>query len=424
MTIWRLILQEIVYRKLNFGLGLVAVAVAVACLVIVLMLLAEHDRQTVRLVAQREAETAQRMDALENDYRKITLHLGFNVLIVPKGQNLADLYANDFASKLMSEAYATRLANSSIVTINHLLPCLQEKLEWPEQQRTILLVGTRGEIPIAHRDPKKPLQAAISPGAMVVGYELAQNLNLQSGDRTTLLGREFLVSKTHPRRGDKDDITVWINLAEAQQLLDKPCQINAILALECECAGDRLAQVRAEISRVLPGTQVIEFAGQALARAEARNRAAVEAHEAVASERRLRARLRSRQEAFAAVLVPLVMIGCVVGLGLLALTNVRARRAEIGIWRAIGLHTNGVLAIFLGRALLLGVAGAALGYAVGIALSTLWNTLVLEGAGPATFDLKLLLPAVGVAPLLSLLASWLPALWAAQQDPAVALREE
>ena len=89
-----------------------------------------------------------------------------------------------------------------------------------------------------------------------------------------------------PQRGNQDDITLWINLREAQQILGKEGRINAIQALECNCAADRLGQIRDDIGRVLPDTQVIEFSSQALARAEARNRAAAEAHESIRASRR------------------------------------------------------------------------------------------------------------------------------------------
>src|SRR5207302_3863549 len=115
----------------------------------------------------------------------------------------------------------------------------------------------------------------------------------------------------------------------AQQLLGKPNQINGILALECVCAADSLDKVRAEIVKVLPETQVIEFQSQTLARAEARQRAAAEASDALAREKLSRARLRQERESFAAVLVPLVVVACALWVAFLALSNVRERRSEI-----------------------------------------------------------------------------------------------
>ncbi len=422
MTIWRLVFRELSYRRLHFGLAVVSVLVAVGCLVGAVTLLRAHDVRTEQIIAAKQAQTQEQMRLLEDDYRKITKKLGFNVLILPRDQNLADLYADDFASKYMPEAYVTRLSNSRIMTINHLLPTLQQKLQWPERRRTIILTGTRGEVPIARRDPKKPLLVAVPPGSMVVGYELHRSLGLSVGEKATLLGEDFTVSKCHGERGNKDDITIWIDLAQAQQLLGKEGKINAILALSCTCSVGALAGIRKEISAVLPDTQVIEFASKALARAEARTRAAVAARQALAGEKAGRAELRRQREDFAAALVPLVMAGCVVWIALLAFGNVQDRAFEIGILRALGLQSRRVLVVFLARAALVGVCGAGLGYPAGFIVGALW------GEGPAAysalFDPAMLLVVLLAAPLLAGLASWIPAVMATRQDPATILREE
>ena len=432
----RLVLKEILYRKLNFALGLSSVVVAVACLVGALTLLRAHDIRTAEIIAEKEAETGERMRRMEDDYRRITKGMGFNVLIVPKGQNLGDLYAEDFSSKYMPEEYADRLANSRIMTIRHLLPSLQQKLKWPEAGRTILLIGTRGEVPFVHRDSKKPILEVVPPGTMVVGYELHRGLDLSVGDSVKLLGRDFTLAKLHPERGTKDDITVWINLGEAQELLDKKGLINGILALECRCAWADLAKVREEVGRILPETQVIEHATKALARAETRKRAAAAAREAVEAEKRNRERLRGEMEAFASILAPLVVAGCAVWVGVLALGNVRERRSEIGVLRALGLRSRQILLVFLAKAVLTGFLGAGLGYPVGLFVAAWWTVWApgggagaqLRGEGGeallAVFDPVLLVMVLVIAPLLSALAAWLPAVIAAQQDPAAVLAQE
>lgn len=266
MNLWRLVTREILFRKLSFALAVLAVLTAIGCLVAELTLLHRYDLQTAHLVAQkevetsqrmqeveqstlermavflretndrmnqmqeetaaylkkREAETAARMKQLEDDYRKIALKLGFNILILPKDQNLSDLFADDFASKYMPEEYAERLAKSGIASINHLLPSLQQKLKWPEQERTIIVIGVRGEVPFLNRaNDKKPLLQPVPAGSMVVGHELHRNLKLKPGDKVKLLDKEFTIHQVHPERGNKDDITLWINLKEAQQLLNR-----------------------------------------------------------------------------------------------------------------------------------------------------------------------------------------------------------
>jgi hypothetical protein len=420
MRVAYVILREILYRKLNFLLGVVAVASAAGCLVAELTLLRAHDRRTEELIAAKEDATKERMRTLEDDYRTITLKMGFNLLILPAGQNLGDLYADDYGSKCMPEEYAERLAQSRVATINHVLPSLEQKVKWPEHERTIILSGVRGEVYIQSRS-QSPLLETVPAGTMVVGYELHRSLKLEAGQKVKLLGREFSVARLHKERGNKDDITVWINLAEAQQLLGKQGQINAIRALECGCEPGRIAAIRAEVQNILPDTQVIEFAGQTVARAEARNRAQQEAQAAVQAEKAARAELRSQREAFAAIIVPLVLLGAGLWVGLLALHNVRERRVEVGIWRALGLRSSQIIAIFLGKAALTGLAGAGAGYIAGLLIALRWEGTALafgEAFDAAQFGMVLL-----AAPLVAGVASWLPALAAAQQDPAVVLGE-
>ena len=85
-------------------------------------------------------------------------------------------------------------------------------------------------------------------------------------------------------RGNIDDITIWIDLKESQELLNKPGKINAILALSCHCSGGNLSKIRDEVHSVLPETQVYEKGSRVLIRAEARDRAAKEAKEAILAE--------------------------------------------------------------------------------------------------------------------------------------------
>ena len=425
MTLRRLVVKEMLHRKLNSAMALLSVIAAVACLVGALTMLRAHDLRTNEIIAQKEAETEETMLQMEDDYRKIMKKLGFNLLIIPSEQEVGDLYADDYASKYMPEEYVDRLVEARIMSIRHLLPSLQQKLKWPERQRTIILMGVRGEVPLPYRDRKEPLLEPVPSGGMVVGYELHRSLGLSVGDRVELLGREFTVNKLHPERGNKDDITVWIGLAEAQELLGRRGKINAILALECFCFEPRLAEIREEVSRILPDTQVIEFATEVLVRAEARGRAAQTAREALAREKRSRADHRAEIETFASVLVPLVVVVCALWIGLLAFGNVRQRRPEIGILHALGLRSRDILIVFLAKALLIGALGAVIGYVAGLVAGGVWGELPLGRPWwAALFDWRLLVAVVVLAPLLSAFASWIPAMVAAQQDPALVLREE
>ncbi len=426
MSIWHLVVREIRHRKLNVTLGAAAIAVATACLVGALVLLKADARATERALAAKQEAVEEAGAALNDAMRKITKGLGFNVVILPKDQDLQEMHVSDTISKTMPEEYVERLANSNIVTVNHLLPTVTQKLNWPEMNDLpIVLYGTRGEVPLAHRDPKKPLLDAVPEGSMIIGFQIAQKLDLKAGDEVALSGRPFKIVKAHEERGSVDDTTVWINLREAQEMLGMENLIHAIQALECHCAGDRISQIRAEITAILPGTQAIERGVPALARAEARDQARVSAEEALAREVESRDQLRAQREEFAAFLVPLTTVGSALFMGLMTFSNSRQRRQEMAILTAIGLRSRQVLGVFLGKALLTGLLGAVsglvIGASVGLALS---EGGALDSVWPSLINLPTVALALGLAIGMALIGSWLPALMASRQDAAKVLQQD
>jgi len=426
MTLWKLITREIVHHRLTFGIGLASVIIAVGVLVAELTLLNAHDLLTRHILAEKEKKVMEEMTLMEDDYRKIMKELGFNLLILPKDQRLENFYAEGYASKYIPEEYVDKLARSELMTIRHLLPSLEQKIRWSEQSnRSIILIGTRGEVPFLHTEQKEPILIAVSPGKIVLGYEIWNSLKLKPDDYVRLLGVDFQVSKIHPQRGNKDDISVWIDLGMAQKLLNKQDKINAILALKCHCEGNEISTIRQDIARILPDTQVIEIKNKVITRSKARDRAKATADSALVAEQRYRSRLRQEKETFAAWLIPLVIIGSTALIGLMAFNNVRERKSEIGILRAIGLRSSQILFVFLIKAFVMGLIGALVGYIIGFSVGLI-SSEISEFSRNAPELLKLDVIAIILisAPILSSFASWVPALIASRQDPGVVLREE
>ena len=448
MTVWRLVIREICHRKLSFLMGVLSVTTAVACLVgaqtllradrvITGHVLEQKQSQVAQAIAAREEAVKQAGADLEDAMRKHMLGLGFNILILPKEQSRSELLLNGMTAT-MPESYVDKLGRSDIVTVNHLLPSVTRRVLWPEQDREVILIGTRGEVPIQHRELKKPLLAEVAEGRMVVGYEIGKDPGLKVGDTVTFQKQEFTISAIHPERGSTDDVTVWINLRQAQELLGMQNLINAILALECDCAGDRISAIRAEIEAILPGTQVIEKYSQALARAEARTKAKEVAESALEQEQESgqatilreeqgRRQLEQQHAGFAAVMVPLVLVGSAVTIFLLALANARERTEEIGILRAIGLKSRQIMLVFLSKATVIGCVGALLGIGLGFWVG--WSLGGLSGdrlVSPQLFISGDLMFTIATAPVLAIvltgIASWIPALLAARQDPALVLQ--
>jgi len=429
MRLLTLVLSEIRHRWINFLLTALCVAVAVGALVSSLTLLKADELNTNGLLAARTAEVEKAGKALEDAARKIQKGLGFNILILPEDQDLAVFQAEDAPTTSMPEKYVDQLANSKIVSINHLLPIITKKIEWPEMKRTAVITGTRGEVPLMHRALKKPLQDVVPEGTMIVGSLFAQAGQSDAptvavGDKVKLMGREFEITKIHPERGTSDDITAWINLGEAQELFGMQNLVNAILALECNCsAPDRIGQIRQEIAEILPGTQVLEQGKKALARAEMRTRAASLAEENLEQAKLHRDNVMAQRSELTSILVPLVVGIAATWIALLTLLNVRQRREEIGILRAIGLGAGQILQVLLGKSVLAGLVGGAVGVVAGFVVGSRLSEL---GDTPATQQLwqtGWFAAAFLAAPVLSMLAGCVPALMAAKADPAIVLAD-
>ncbi len=451
LTLSGLVIREIRYRFWSFLLATFAVAAAAAMLFGLEGLLRLEQRMTANYLSQREEETEQYIQAherlvataganLQDTVRKQMLTLGFNILILPKDVDLAAFHMDGNINATMPYSYAEKLANSNIVTINHLLPSVTKRVHWTEHDLDVMVNGTQGEIPIMHRGLKAPMLDAVAPGQMVVGATIQQKLKLELGKSVTLLGRPFNVCKIQPERGSIEDMSLWIELGAAQEILGMQNLIHTILALECECAGDRISEIRREIAVILPGTQVIERYSQALTRAEARNESKRAAEEALAQaktegratlerERERRMELLHQQQVLNNTLGPIVIVLTCFMVAALAFHNFRQRKSEIGLMRALGLGSKSIVGAFLGKAVLIG----ALGGVVGVAIASTIIAGRIRRSGDSTSMLaiwnaaSLTATAIWIPVLmigLTVVASWLAAFQAIRQDAAIVLQGE
>ncbi|MCX7590709.1 MAG: FtsX-like permease family protein [Kiritimatiellae bacterium] len=427
LSIVRLALREIAHRFVSFVLIAVAAAVAASFFLGVQSHLRAYEIRTGEILAQKKAELDEKLKKLQDEMRKATLKLSFNLAILPGTQDVHEWHEKDYATSYMPEEYAERLANSKIVSIRHLLPMLQQKIKWPEQNRTIILIGCKGEVPSLHKEPRTPLVQPVPDGTIALGYELHTDLAVKVGDKVRLMGREFTVHKCHEERGSKDDITAWIPLRDAQELLGKPGLINVILALECVCIGDRVIdRIRSDVAQYLPDTKVIEFGTQVLARGEAREKVRREAIEAMEREKRHQAALQVDREKLAGWALSVVLVTCVAWVFLIALANARNRLTEVAILRALGYGQGQILVLFLMRYLAAGFLGGLVGCVVGLLVGLCWARTLhapLLGGG-ALLSWSWLMATFVLGTLIVVAGGWIPALVAASQDPAQILREE
>lgn len=450
MNTLRLLCAEIGYRKLNFAMAVVAVAAAVALFVAGPMLVEGYSRQThaelealeqrvtesAQRVAQTEQESAAELALLEDETRKVMRDLGFNLMLVHRDTDIVQFLANKMPTLDMPQDYVQQLAKDKRLTlVTHLVGTLRTKIAWGG--RDVYLTGYLPETPQSHMRHETPMGYVVEPGTVLLGYQLGKDR--KPGDTVKIQDQSFRVAEVLSEQGTEEDSSLTVNLADAQTLLKKPGKVNLILALECKCTENALPQIRRQLATALPETQVLRDTSKAVARSKQRtlvsqkHREIVARQKATLQERKQtlaetvarRERVQSLMETLLGIVAPLAVLVAAVWVGLLMLANVRERRSEIGILRALGKTSGTIAALFLGKAVVLGLLGGAIGLGVGVGLAALL-TAPTPSVALAHVSLRpeMLLAALLGAPLVAALASYLPTLAALSQDPATALREQ
>jgi ABC-type lipoprotein release transport system permease subunit len=381
MMILGLIFKEIRYRKTNFLFSLLAVTAAVALFISFFTAGKASERETARLM----------------------LSMGFNVHIISENTNTSEFLLTGLADQTMPEQYLEKLASQQAISYNHLLASLQKKISW--RGLDVILTGLAAEI-CPPGSKKSPISYQIEPGSLYVGYRVAQTLGLKDSDTVEIEGKKLKVAKCLSESGGADDIRIQCHLRDAQDILKLPGRISEIQAVDCLCfapAGDPASVLRKEIGSLLPQTQVFHTRSIASARAET----------------------RQMVKNLFTVIMPLVVVACGVWIGVLAVINVRDRQQEIGIMRALGYDSGRIISLFLGKAVVIGLLGAAIGFLAGTALAMRFGPDIFKITAKTMIKPEpfLLVISLIFAPLFAAVSSFIAAMIAATYDPAVTLRE-
>lgn len=381
MRILGMIFREIIHHRTNTALSVLAVMAAVAMCVALVMTQEASYRETKRIMRD----------------------MGFNVRIIPKATDMGDFYLKGFSEHTFSEEAIHRLASQENISYNHLVATLQQQMKFGDM--TVVVMGLSGELFPPGR--KKPLMShPIKPGTVHVGYEIARHFGLKKGDSISLGGETFTISRAMPESGNTDDIRIFGALPDIQRLLSLEGQINEIKAIDCLCLTldeDPQAILRAELNRVIPEAQTFLLSDMAEARA----------------------RQRQMVEKYMAFLIPLFLVLSGVLLAALVTLNVRARQAEIGVLRALGYGSGVIGALFLGKAIVVGLIGAGIGYGVGTWLAVSITPSIFQVTAKGIKAMPELLGwSLLIAPIFAAVVSFIPAVIAVTQDPAMTLRAE
>jgi ABC-type antimicrobial peptide transport system permease subunit len=218
------------------------------------------------------------------------------------------------------------------------------------------------------------------------------------------LQEQFTQSEHHQGR---IEILIDEVFDDAQKILELPAQINEIKALECMCYtttdDDPLTAAQKQLKDLLPQGKVLLLDGIA----------------------QIRIKQRTSMAKHMNFTMSCTFIGCGIIIGILAMINVRDRKAEIGLLQVLGYQYFGISLLFLGKALLTGVIGAVAGFFVGAKLAMNFGPEIFPvTAKSIAVDISLLNDVLLWAPAFVIVASFLPMIIAVTSDPAATLGED
>lgn len=370
MRLSTIVWREFWQRKKRLCVGLAAVALAVAGFVCI----------TATTNAWARAIQTQ-------------LHsLGPTAFLVPRGASMKAFHLADFAMPQMPEYYLTKLRKSGIVKQGRAAPALLFTIRIKGEK--VVLRGWSQETQL-QGGPEVP---RISSDEIVLGADVAEQLDLAPGGVLEIRGRSFRVKAVRPKLGALADTEIICDLRELQRTLgvkDRITMIELIVTDQAEI--NRLAR---ELPTLLPEVRLIT------------RRAIVKTQlDTLATARR-----------YSFLLVAMIVLAAALGIALQTVTNVRERRREIGTLMAVGASTRQILGMFVQKAAIIGLAGGMGGYLIGTAAAAMLGPRIVGLSVSPSLDLLFYSVIAGV--LLSSLAAAVPALAAARLDPAQALTEK
>lgn len=384
----RLVIKELLFRKVNSFIILITVIVA----------------STVSVAIYSLSK------ASENETRKIMREQGLNLYIFPRGTNLIDFYSVN-STPTFSDNYVDILAESKTFdAVRHLTGILQIKYpDWIDpngSKHQIMLTGYKDEAMQRFLPKQETMGTDVVKGTVQVGALLAKNI--PEGEPFKITGKdgttyEFRIEKRLDEGKGITDQGVAFNLEDLQEVMGMDGQINKIEALGCVCKDGRIKNARKQVQAIFSDLEVTEISNIADARENQ----------------------RLMMNKYGSFIIPFVVLSSLLISGLLFYSNVLTRKQEIGLMKAIGRSNPYILFIILFKAFILGLTGSIAGFFTGSLIAEYFGKEIFQFTA---MDIKPLWMVFGLSiiifPVLWILSSWIPALLATQIDAAKTLSRE
>lgn len=362
---WMLFIGDLRRRWIEYAFGALAVALVVAA-----------------LVTQRAVSAS-----AEDSVHELAHRLGRNMLVVPAATDLAAFYDQRYGPEGLPDAFPGIIRSSHVA--QH-VQSIEARL-----YGNVRAAGG-GDVIVVGQELAWPALGDLAPA--VLGPQAARALGVGPGGTFQLEGVAFSVLQVAEAPPDGLDTAVFMPLAAAQRVLRRPGELSVLRLGGCWCRID-IATLAGEVEKLLPGARAVTVAGMIKAQ-----KGSVETMQ----------RYSGILQLTGGVVIALVI-------GSLAASQARRRMRELGLLVAVGARPGALAALFTAQAAAWGAFGGGVGWLAAMPL-TKHVAASLLGA-PLAPSPGLLLPAVGLAALVSAFAAFIPAARATALDPTVVLRE-
>ena len=325
----------------------------------------------------------------EGKIKDLSHELGKGMLVVPRGTDLESFYAMQYGPDVMPDDYGDRIKASPVGK--------HARLIRPRLYGNITLQGT--DLIIVGQEMKSPGKVGTENSSLMVGSGAARSLGLEAGDTLDLSGRQFRVAKVLDPPPKGYDMALFIPLAAAQRMLDKPGSINALHMGGCWCKLD-VASFAASVEKTLPGTMAITIEGMAKAQTEIND-------------------IMKRYSVVLWIVGTILVAGSII---FLIVYMIRKGEREIGLLLSIGLSPSKIVIKNIVISAATAVAGALTGHALSVPLMSWFGQAFMRiRLAPSMEYLPYF---VAASFLIALISSSLPSWYVTRLDPTRLLREE
>ncbi|MCX5991550.1 MAG: ABC transporter permease [Chloroflexi bacterium] len=232
----------------------------------------------------------------------------------------------------------------------------------------------------------------------ILGTRASSILGVDPGDSIAINGQDVTIVGILGETGSQDDYQIFAPLKTVQQAFGKEGLISS-MDIRALCSACPVESIADSINKTIPGVR------------------AVAVRQIAETEMNLVGKINRFMLALAGITLVVGGFGVVNTM----MASVHERIKDIGIMKAVGASRKQIVSMFIYEAIAVGVVGGIIGYIAGTLLSYVLGPLIFDGLA-VSYAPQYLLPALGLAILVTIVASVYPALRASHIRVADSLR--